>query len=164
MSRKKEKVKFFERVVIEDVSYAEEVYERESKRFKISLICTAVAALGTLLFNVGQTSDALKLLLWGVFGWATVLFYGEGLIGTILTGPKNVLKLIWKVGLFGYWIVPFFGIDLLGFVFSISAALIVLVFYPVVFSLYNLYQSYTNMKDAEDFLNTCKMFNTCSEC
>ncbi len=163
MSRKKEKIKFFERVVIEDVSYAEEVYERESERFKISLICTAVAALGTLLFNACQT-DAFEFLAWGVFGWISTLFYGAGLIGTILTGPKNVIKLVWKIGLFGYWIVPFWIFDIFGFIFALCIAFIALVYYPVVYALYNVYQSYTNMKDAEDFLNTCKMFNTCSEC
>ena len=82
------------------------------------------------------------------------------MIATILTGPKNIVKLIWKCGLFGYWIVPLWIVDLGGFIAGLCLAFIALLTLPIVYALYNLYQTYINMKDAKEFLETCKMIHT----
>ena len=163
MSRKKEKVKLFERIIIEDALNAESIFEKERQRFKFNLICTAIAAIATLIIQVGQTAVG-DYLFFGIFEWIAFAVYVVGVIAAIASGPINSLKLIWKLGTFGYWIIPFWIVDLVGFVAGLAIGLILLIMTPVVTALYNLYQSYLNMKEAEKYLTVSKINNAYYEC
>lgn len=152
MSRKKEKVKLFKNVEFTDVDYAKQVYDKEKAKFKFKLVCTVISAIGNLAVTVVM-SDMLNAsgFMLGMQYIATVVFM-VGLAATFATGPIQVLKTMFSIGKFCYCIVPFFLFDLIGFLFGLVFALFGLIYFPVLYSLKNLYQSYKDKKEAEEFL------------
>lgn len=48
MSKKMKKVNLFEKLEITDPDYATKLYEKEKRKWKFKLICTGIAALGSI--------------------------------------------------------------------------------------------------------------------
>lgn len=147
MSKKtKEKVKLFEKAVLSDAGAARELYEKEDKQFKFRLICTGIALVSTIVSIIGLTvwSSMPDII--------AVISLVLGVAAAILSGPVNVVKLFLKTGKLFYYIMPIFILDIAMFGIGLVFALMIFVFAPVVFTAFNLYQSYINRKDAEAFL------------
>lgn len=147
---KKENVKLFEKIEITDPEYAKKLYEKESKKWNLKLICTIIAAVGSVcgFLCMSDTLDKTGFLYDLVqFVWFV------GLVAMLVAGSViNTLKLIFKVGQLGYYIVPFVLLDLIGFVFGLAFGLIITLMLPVVPAAMTLYQSWQNKKTAEEYL------------
>ena len=146
----KKKVKFFERIEITDPEYAQKVYDKETKRFKLKLICAGVSLIGSIcgfvLFNGSGMDRGFLMSLMGIL-------WGLGIVATFVAGSLlNFFKIILKFGQAAYNIVPYIFIDMLCFVFGAALGLIVCFVFPVVPCSLALYQSYHNLKDAKDYL------------
>lgn len=146
---KKEKTSLFEKVEITDPEYAQKIYEKETQKFKLKLICAGVSLLTSiswllyfLLESVSPTAIEDLLL----------ISLGIGIIATIVSGPITIIKTIFKVGQIGYTIMPIILLDVFCFIIGIWLALAALLIAPVLHCAVILYQSYKNKKAAEEFL------------
>lgn len=77
---------------------------------------------------------------------------GIGIIATIISGPITVVKTIFKIARTGWYIIPFFLLDIVVFLFGLIFAVLGLLFVPVLYCAINLYQSNKTKKAAEEFL------------
>ena len=157
MSNKREKVNFFEREVITDSNHAQSIITREDKKFRFILICTALSLVSSVFGLLAFT----PVLDWPIFAWLDIGNISEiiwiiGIVGTILTGPVNVIKAIVKIGTYSWFIIPVFPINLIVFCLAMGFTLVALAIAPVVFAAYNLYISYLNKKEAESFIASFK--------
>ncbi len=155
MSKEKKKISIFEKIQLTDMTYAKHTYEKEKLKFKIRLVCTVLAAIGTVCYSIfvkrGLDNPAFLdyLLVTGtLFGWAATLVAGYVI---------KVFSLVFKCGLFVYYLIPFFFFDLFGFVAGAVFALWIILFYPIVPCLIFLFQSGRNMLEAKEYLN-CEEF------
>lgn len=149
MKKEKNKVSLFEKVNITDPEYAEKLYQKEKKKQKIKLICTGLAAIGSiagLLYISGSIeSETLIVAIFGV--WAV------GFIAALVAGSFiNFFKVVFKFASIIYYIIPFILFDILGFVFGLAIGLIGVVLFPVIPCIITLWQSRQNMKYAKDYL------------
>lgn len=152
MARKKEKVSFFEKEIIVDYDHAESILKRENIKFKFFLICTGFSLVSTILCLLAFT----PLVDLPIFAWLDTvvgdIIFVAGVGGALLTGPIRIVKTIFKVAKFAWFIIPFFPFDLfLGFI-ALCIAAVAFVVAPVVFAAYNLYMAYLNKKYAELFI------------
>lgn len=149
MSKKIKKVNLFEKVDITDPDYATKLYEKEEQKWKVKLICTAIAALGSVgsMLN-GNFLQSDNDFLAGICG----LFWLSGIIAAFISSPINVFKVILKCGSIAYHIVPFLLIDLAAFVLGLGLGFVAVFMLPVIPCLVTLYQSRQNMKYAKDYL------------
>ncbi len=148
--KKKEKVSLFEAPTFENKNAAEELLEKENKKWNFKLICTAVAGVGSifgwLIFNESLINNDVVAFI-GAILWIL------GIIGAMLAGSFfNYFKIIWKFAKFGWYIVPFFLWDLLGFAFGAVIGLMVVLLLPVVPAALSLVQARRNKQEAEKFL------------
>lgn len=133
----------------------EEMYNKESRKFKFKAICTALSVLVTICFAFSYTeigekvlrSDSLLLIL------PLDIAVAIGYIAAISTGPLQILKTLFKCGKFAYDLVPILLVDLLIFVIALAVAVVCFGYFPVIFAGYNLYLAYLDLKVAESFLN-----------
>lgn len=148
MKNAKTKEPIFERMVIEDQEFAQQIYDKEQKKFKFKLICAGISLFSTIgyfLWNVNLGALLNELIAFGaIAGW----------VATLISSPLNVLKTILKFAKIGLYVVPFYLIDLIGAVLGAALALYIFYAFPVVFCIIGLYQSYLNKKDAEDYLTS----------
>lgn len=139
----------FEKVDITDPEYAQKLYEKETQKFKIKVICAGISLLTSI-------SWLLYFLLESVLPTAVedllLVPLGIGIIATIVAGPITVLKTIFKVGKIGYTIMPIILLDAFCFIIGICLALAALLIVPVLYCAVILYQSYKTKKAAEEFL------------
>ncbi len=151
MSKEKPKVKLFERVNIADSDYAQKLYDKEKQWLKVVLICTAISAVATV-------SDMVMLHLGSeisgtIFEILVVTMWFVGMLAQFVAGKAIVpIKMIWTFIKLGYNIIPFILFDLLGAVAGLVVGAVIIIYLPVISCLYALYQSYRNLKDAEQFL------------
>lgn len=149
MKKEKNKVRLFESVNITDPEYAEKLYQKEKKKQKIKLICTGIAAIGSiagLLYISGSIeSEALIVAIFAV--WAV------GFIAALIAGSFiNFFKVVFKFASIIYYIIPFILLDILGFVFGLAIGLMGVVLFPIIPCIITLWQSRQNMKYAKDYL------------
>lgn len=149
MKKQKEKVRLFEKVEITDPEYAQKLYDKEESKFKWKLICFGVALLGSIggaicFGNVGANGFVYDLLgvLW-LLGIAAVIAAGSFM---------SLIKIILKFGKIAYTIVPFILIDVVCFIFGAAFGFIVCMILPVIPCGMTLYQSYKNIKEAQNYL------------
>ncbi len=159
MNKEKAREKLFERVNIADPEYAQKLYDKEKIKLKIKLVCIIIAAMGSIcgyIYVFGEQID--KNTFWhSVCGVMWML----GLLSTLVAGSFfNIFKVIFKVGQFGYNLIPFFLLNLLGFVFGLAFGIIVAITLPVIPCAMTLYQSWQNMNDAEDYLESDNITGT----
>lgn len=152
MAKKKEKVSFFEKVEFENSSVANDFLAKENRNIKFKFICAVLAGVGTLVMSLGMNQTTTHIFDSDLMGTIGVIIFVAGIIATLLSGPLNIVKLIWKLGKFCYWVVPFLLVDLAAFVFGLCMGLVVFMYFPVVFAVYNLYQSYRNKVEAEKYI------------
>lgn len=149
MSKKMKKVNLFEKVDITDPDYATKLYEKEEQKWKLKLICTVIAALGSigsmLNGNFLQSDHDVLATICGFF-WL------GGIVASFIASPINVLKVILKFGSVAYHIVPFLLIDLVSFILGLGLGFVAVFMLPVIPCLVTLYQSHQNMKYAKDYL------------
>ena len=149
MSKKIKKINLLEKVEITDPDYATKLYEKEKRKWKFKLICTGIAALGSiaglLIGNVNY--DGNELLIFFI-----LLSWFSGIIATIITSPINIFRVILKCGSVAYHIVPFLLIDLVAFIFGLTLGFLAVMMLPVIPCLVTLYQSHQNMKYAKYYL------------
>ena len=151
---KKERVPFFEKEIFTDVNYAKQVYEREEGKFKFKAICTGASAIGTALFYLfGLLAEYVD-----IFNDIALVPLLVAIVAAVLTGPTMIFKFAHKTGKLLWFITPIIFADLVMYVFGYWIALVVLVFAPVLFALYNLYLSYINRKAAQDFLGVAATY------
>ncbi len=144
-----EKNTLFEKVEITDPEYAQKLYEKETQKFKIKVICAGVSLLTSI-------SWLLYFLLESVLPTAIedllLIPLGIGIIAAIISGPITIIKTIFKVGKIGYTIMPIILLDIFCFIMGILVALVALVYVPILHCAVILYQSYKAKKAAEEFL------------
>lgn len=146
---KKEKITLFEKVEITDPEYAQKLYDKETQKFKLKLICAGISLLTSiswLLFFLLEsvmptTVEDLLLIPMAV-----------GIIVAVVAGPITVVKTVFKIAGTGWRIIPFFLLDIVGFLFGLIFAVLGLLFVPVLYCAIILYQSYNTKKEAEAFL------------
>ena len=151
MSQLQKKQSLFTKAEIHGVDYAQAMYNEESMKFKIKLICAVISLLSPL--------SLLISILFGDAGFLNVLETVLVCIAcgaTIIANPIISAKTILKFGIVGYWIVPFIIINIIGFVFGIFLALVVFIAFPTFYCIVGLVQSYRNKRDARNYL---EMFN-----
>ena len=151
MSQHKEKTSLFTKAEIHGVDYAQAMYNEDSLKFKIKLICAVISLLSPLSFLISVLfGDA------GFFNVLETILICIACGATLISNPIISVKTILKFGIIGYWIVPFIIINIFGFVFGIFLALVVFIAFPTFYCIVGLIQSYRNKKDARDYL---EMFN-----
>ena len=149
MKQEKKKVRLFEKVEITDPEYAQKLYGKEESKFKWKLICTGVALIGSIggYYCFNNTGDSGFLT--GLLGTLWLL----GIAAVVAAGSfKSLFGIIIKFGKFGWYIVPFAGLDLIGFAFGAVFGVMASLIFPVIPCAITLYQSYKNMNDAKDYL------------
>lgn len=146
MEKQKKKVNLFERVEITDAEAAQELYDSECKKLKFKLICTAVSLFSTVGYFLWKVD--LGAFLNEVIACLTF----AGWIATLLSSPLNVLKTIFKFAKFGWYIVPFFFIDIISAIVAAFLALYIFYAFPVVYCIVGVYQSYLNKTYAGECL------------
>ena len=145
---KKEKVRLFERIRVDDPEWARKTYDRENARFKIKMICTAVSLLTPIGWWVYSWGLEVGAVLDFVFSLLMMLGWGA----TIVAAPGQVFKTILALAKIGWYIVPFVFFDLIGFVAGMSLGLVAFLYVPTVFCAMGIYQSHLNRKAAEEYL------------
>ncbi len=160
MSKKMKKVNLFEKVEITDPEYATKLYEKEEQKWKIKLICTAVAGVGSVcsLATFAASRNETTIL-----SGLIAIIWLLGIVASLVASPVNVFKVIFKCGSLGYQVVPFILIDLIGFVFGLAFGILGVAIFPVIPCLVTLYQSRQNMKYAKDFLALYQSENIANE-
>jgi len=156
---KKEKVTFFETPKFENKNAAQLLFEKETNKWKFKVICTIVAGIGSvcgfLIFNNYITNDLVSEM--------AAIIWLIGVIAAILSGSLiNYFKVIWKFAKIGWFIIPFFILDILGFVFGGAIGLIIVVLLPVVPAIISLIQAKKNKKEAEKFIIYADMISNSS--
>ena len=146
MKRDKKMESIFERREITDAQLAQEIYETERKKLTFKLVCAIISLFSTVSFllmkkDFGPILDEI-IAFCGIAGW----------IATIASNPLNVLKSIVKFAKIGWYIIPFYFIDLLGLAIGAVFALYILFAFPIAYCAIGLYQSYINMSDAKEYL------------
>ena len=149
MSKKMKKVNLLEKVEITDPDYATKLYEKEEQKWKFKLICTSIAAIGSICGLIIATGDVPEST---IIQALVILPWPAGIIASLVASPINVFKVILKCGSVAYYIMPFILIDLVAFVFGLALGLIAVMMLPVIPCLVTLYQSRQNMKYAKDYL------------
>lgn len=148
MKATKEKVSMFEHISYDDPEYAQKVYEKECGKMKFKGICFAVSipgSIGGIMMNVfGVSNDFATDII--------AILMLIAIIATLLSGPAIVLKTVWKVVKFGWYIIPFYILDLFGIILGFYASVMCFFTMPSVFAGINLYQSYVNKMDLEKYL------------
>lgn len=146
---KKEKISLFEKVEITDPEYAQKLYNKETQKFKLKLICAGISLLTSiswlfyfLLESIMPTTVEDLLL----------IPMAVGIIAAVVAGPITVVKTVFKIARTGWHIIPFFLLDIVGFLFGLIFAVLGLLFVPVLYCAIILYQSYNTKKEAESFL------------
>lgn len=148
MKKDKQKVKFFEKIEITDPEYAQKVYEKEERKFKIKLIFTGIALLGSIggFLVINNTG---KGFIYDCLGITWLL----GILCALLAGSiKNIFKIIFTIGKFGYFLAVPFPLDIVCFVFGIGIGILLCFMLPVIPCVITLYESYQNKKSAKDYL------------
>lgn len=156
MAKKSKKAKMFEKPEFNSVEEAERLYDKENKKFKIKLILTILAALGSvgwlIFLNLGNSNDFLAGL-----GLVLVII---GILSALICGVViKTLKLVFKCAEIGWFVVPFFPADLIGAVVGLFVGFFAFIFVPVLVCLATLRQSKINMDEAERFVYLCKSVN-----
>ncbi len=146
MKNAKTKEKLFERVVMTDQEFAQQTYDSEQKKFKFKLVCTGISLFSTVGYFLWKVD--LGTFLNELIAFLTV----AGWIATLLSSPLNILKTIFKFAKIGWYIVPFYLIDLIGAILGAVLALYIFYAFPVVFCIIGLFQSYLNKEDAKEYL------------
>lgn len=147
--KKKEKVNLIDTLEFESVEAAEIFLKKSEKKWKVKLICTVIAAVGTigilLVFNDAITNDILG----GIFAILGL----AGIIAAIVAGSFfNYIKVIWKCAKIGYCIVPFYLLDLVGFLIGAGVGMLIVCLLPVVPAGITLLQYKGNIEVAKDFI------------
>ncbi len=145
----KQKVTLFDKLNLTDKTHAQKVYERECFKFRIKLICALLAILPSICLLIYKSVAGIPILatlvdVVGAAGW----------IATLVSCPLTILKGVWKLVKMGWSIVPFFFFDLVGAAFGFVVAIFILVYAPVVYCAYGLYQCYLHKREAEEYLTT----------
>lgn len=151
--KKKFDVQFVEIPTFENKEEAMKILNREEKKFVLNIVATVCALLGTFLFLVSQ-SESFDFLFTGVLEYISFGIYAAGLLGTIALNPIKTFKSIIKVAKFGYNITPFILFDFIGAAIFFLIGLMGLVYVPVAYAAYNLYDSFRIKKEANLFLAT----------
>lgn len=148
---KKEKGDFFETEEITDANEALLTQDKETKRLKVKLICTAIALLGSIGGYIVMWASNGKDGFWYTLCGCVWLL---GIIAMFVAGSFfSVIKTIFKVGQFAYRIVPFYILDLLAFVIGLALGVMLTFSFPVIPCLMMLYNSYKSLQNAEEFLD-----------
>lgn len=144
----KEKVNMFEHISYDDPEYAQKVYGKECGKMKFRGICFAVSipgSIGGIMMNVfGVMNDLATDII--------VILMLIAIIATLLSGSVIVLKTVWKVVRFGWYIIPFYILDLFGIILGFYVSVMCFITIPSVFAGINWYQSYVNKVDLEKYL------------
>lgn len=147
----KKKVSLFEKIDISDRDYAQKLYDKEKQWLKVVLICTAISAVATvtdmIMLHLGSDISGT------IFEFIVVAMWFVGLISQLISGKVLIpIKMIWTLMKIGYNIIPIILFDLFGAVAGLVVGAVIVIYVPIISCLYALYQSYQNMKDAEQFL------------
>ena len=149
MKKEKIKVNLFERVDITDPEYAQKMYDKEKSKFKLKLICTAVALIGSIGGLYCFNSVGAKDFLYNLLGVLWLL----GIASVIVAGSfVNLFKFIVKFGKFGYYLAVPFPLDIVCFVFGLAIGFLLCFIFPVIPCVITLYQSWKNLNAAKDYL------------
>jgi len=146
MKETKERRKFFEKPEITELDYAQALLEKENKKFKFKLICTGISILPSIFWLVA------KWLPSNFFGDCCAIIAIIGWIATIICNPLGILKTMAKFTYFGLLLVPIVFFNIFAAAIGFVLALMLLIYAPVVYCLFGLYQSYLNKQEAEEFL------------
>ena len=160
LMKKKQRKALFDSLEFSSSDYAREIYEKESKKLKFKFICCLISLLTSLCFLIILLSKKFpsisafidytdeSIFLNVIF----MVLMGSGWIALIISNFFMIFKLIWHCAWFGWFIIPFYFIDILGLIFGAVFGLYACFFTPVIPCIIGTYQTYKNKKDAEDFL------------
>lgn len=114
----KQKVTLFDKLNLTDMTHAQQVFEKESFKFRFKLICAILAILPTICFLIHDSIYHIPVL-------ATILDIVAiiGWFATVISCPITILKGVCKLVKFGWWVVPFAILDLVGAAFGFVAAI-----------------------------------------
>ena len=158
MARKnKEKEIMFEKgMEFSSAAEAKAFYDKADKKFKFTLICSAIASLGSVVWALSKTAIYAHPV--GMEVCDVILKIA--LLAMLVCTNVNYLRYLWKSIKITWFIVPIFPIDVFFAVFGAAAFLIVSLIAPVVPCLMTLYQAYINKKEAEKYLSLAGGFNS----
>lgn len=145
---KKRETMFEKGMEFTSVADAQATYNKADKKFKFTLICSAVSILATIAWALSSTAiyahpvgmeicDAMMKV---------------GLIAMFIGTNVNYFKYLFKAIKITWFIIPIFPLDLFFCLFGAAAFFIFSLFLPVVPCLFTLYQTYINKKEAETYL------------
>lgn len=152
---KKEKPKFYEEMVFDDVQYAKNAYDNCTKKLqknKIGIIVSLFApVVGIIFMNLMSSGDT------DPFVW---LFIPTGIVAVISYiiggGLLTALKIIWKVTSIAFWVVPTWLFGAIAAWVAFCLTCFVACWFPVVIVLIERYFISKDRKAAEEYLNCCK--------
>lgn len=140
----KEKKPLFDIEEFSTYDYAKQIYEREHKNFKIKLICTIISITSTIAWLLEDVIGG------SVLGFLLLV----GMMATIISSPKVVLRTAARIIYYGWYIMPYPILDMLGALVGFLVAFGILGWAPIIYCLLGLYQSYRTMREAKLFMNT----------
>lgn len=147
---KKTKEPLFETRKFNDYACAKDVYDKAEKNRIRYTIALGLAALATLMIWIGILMNESSTVAATLGGLGIFLGIGSYIVGG---GLMKAIKCGVKVAKFGWFLVPFFPIDLLcgliGAIFGIMFFLSI----PVVFVGMNFLQATKDQKEAEQYLS-----------
>ncbi len=151
MARKeKEKVEIFEKnPEFSSPSEAQEAYKKADFKFKFSIVCSAIAALGSIVWLLSKTPVYAHPV--GMEICDAILKIS--LVTMLICTNINYIKYLWKAIKFTWFIVPIFPIDLFFCIFGAAAFFALSLFVPALPCLMTLYQAYINRKEARKYLS-----------
>ncbi len=148
MSKEKKKLNLFEKIEFTDPEYAQKTFDKENTKFKFKLICSVIAAIGSIgaviVFNGDIESEFLETIisLFVYAGWGAWIISGG-----IISHFKTIAKICGWI----FILLPI-PINLGAMLFMLLPTLYVPFLVPVIPTLLATYQSYKNRKDAGEYL------------
>ena len=149
----KEKKGLFENMEFNSAQYAHDVAEEMETKAKKAKRALPIAAVGSICGVLGLAMDIDTsggfLLVVAAFLIAIVSYV---LGGGILVG----VKWVWRITVFGWFIIPVFPIDIVVGIFALIIALYGLCLFPIIAVSLNYRQLCKNREDALTYLKYCQ--------
>lgn len=151
---KKEKVEIFSKNHFDCFESAQKLYDNENKKFKFKWILGIISIITPIcwvIFYNDYHNEVLEKIVTVpiIIGW----------IAAIVSSPITIIKSVWKIGRWFWYIVPFFFFDIFGLIFGLALGLIVFAYIPTVYCAIGLYQSYLNKTEAAEYLALAQIEN-----
>ncbi len=149
---KRENKNLFEEMHFDGIEYAQNcLKETETKLNRnkigiiISLIVPVINVIVMMLAEKYNWGDSM-ITLW-IITACVAYIVGGGLL--------DAIKMVWKVTMIGWFIIPVFPVDIATAFVAFCTAGVVALFLPIVFILLNRYQLVKDKKAAEEYLACC---------